>query len=327
MSETFFITGGLGFIGSAYIRMIANKYSDAMIINVDNMTYAAHPESIPEQLINSGRYHHIYADICDIDVIEKRLMQFAPSYIVHFAAESHVDRSITNPQQFIRTNVEGTLSLLQGARQIQSSLKRFVMISTDEVYGSLSIEDRDSLENDLLCPRSPYSASKAGAEQLAIAFYHTYQLPVVVTRCSNNIGPWQHPEKVVPVFIASALQDRNLPVYGNGKAIRDYIYVDDHCAGIELVRTDGTTGQVYNIGGGNAVDGQMLASAILKYFPESKSVVEFVTDRPGHDMRYSVDTSKIVSLGWQRQYDFDTAVRLTVEWYRSHQSWWKHYYD
>jgi len=315
------VTGGCGFIGGTYIRLLAKKYPSTLIVNIDCLTYAAHPESL-NALVESDKYRHYQVDIRDCNAVSQIFNLHDPDYVVHLAAESHVDHSITGPEIFVQTNIEGTIVLLEAVRTLCSGLKRFVMVSTDEVYGSLALDDPPSSEEDILYPRSPYSASKAGAEHLALSYLETYGLPVTITRGSNNIGPWQHPEKVLPVFIIKALRGENLPVYGNGKAVRDYVHVEDHCIGIETVREFGEIGEIYNVGGDNQTDGIQLAEAVLAHIATA-SKIEFVTDRPGHDMRYDLSCEKIENtLGWKRSFDFNTALTHTIEWYKASKNWW-----
>lgn len=310
------ITGGAGFIGSNFIRYMLHKYDDYEFVNLDILTYCGNPRNL-EDIQDDPRYSFIHGDIKDPD-IAKNAMQGCDA-VVNFAAESHVDRSINNPNQFIKTNVHGVLNLLRIAKDI--GIDRFVQIGTDEVYGSI---DKGSFtEGSTLNPRSPYSASKAGADLLALSFYTTYKLPVVVTRSSNNFGPYQYPEKVIPLFITNAIENKKLPVYADGMNIRDWVYVLDHCSAIDLVLHKGKIGEAYNVSTGNEITNIELTRRILRFVGKSEDLIEFVKDRPGHDKRYSMKYSKIQALGWEPGHDFDRALDETVEWYKKNTQWWK----
>jgi len=310
------VTGGAGFIGSNFIRYMLKKYDDYELINLDKLTYCGNPKNL-EDIQDDPRYSFIQGDIKDVEIAKKAMK--GCDVVINFAAESHVDRSISNPNHFIKTNVHGVLSLLKVARDLEIS--RFVQIGTDEVYGSI---DKGSFtEKSPLNPRSPYSASKAGADLLALSFYTTYKLPVVVTRSSNNFGPYQFPEKMVPLFITNAIEDKKLPVYADGMNVRDWIYVLDHCEAIDIVLHKGNIGEAYNICAGNEITNIELTRRILKCTGRDEDLIEFVKDRPGHDKRYSMDCPKTKLLGWGPRYDFETALNRTVEWYKNNTQWWK----
>lgn len=310
-----FITGGAGFIGSNYVRhLLAN--SDTEITIFDALTYAGN-ESTMIDVLESNRVKFIKGDICDpVAVIEAMK---GHSRVVHFAAESHVDRSITGSSIFFHTNCYGTNVVMDAARQCD--VQRVVHIGTDEVYGS--VEVGSSKESDALDPRSPYSASKAGSDLIASAYFHTYDLPVIITRCTNNFGPYQYPEKAIPLFTTNLIDGLKVPLYGDGLHQRDWLYVDDHCSGIDLVMEKGQVGAVYNIGAGNETANIDLVNALLEILGLDDSMISFVEDRPGHDRRYSVDTSKIRALGWERKHTIDEALEVTVNWYRSNEWWWR----
>lgn len=310
------ITGGAGFIGSNFARHLIERHPDCRIIVLDALTYAGNPANLAG-LEESGRFEFVHGNICDrtvVDTVMKRV-----DAVVNFAAESHVDRSILNADAFIETNFKGTFVLLESARQHE--IERFLQVSTDEVYGD--VPEGSSLETDPFRPRSPYAASKASAELLALSYYTTYKLPVVITRGGNTIGPYQYPEKVVPVFITNALEDKPLPVYGKGAAVRSYFYVEDHCTGIDLVLRRGLPGEPYNIGVNLEVSGLTLVNRILELVGKPESLRHFVVDRPGHDLRYSLDCAKIGALGWQPAHAFDTMLERTVRWYIDHADWWR----
>ncbi|HWP83097.1 MAG TPA: dTDP-glucose 4,6-dehydratase [Bacteroidota bacterium] len=317
---TILVTGGAGFIGSNFVHYILGKYSDYKIVNVDKLTYAGNLENL-EAIENNPRYTFVRGDICDQLTIEDLLRTHNVDAIVNFAAESHVDRSIMGGAEFVRTNVVGTQVLLEIAKVY--SLKKFVQVSTDEVYGSLGPQGKFT-EHTPLHPNSPYAASKASADLLALAYHHTFNLPIVITRCSNNYGPYQFPEKLIPLMIANALGNKPLPVYGDGMNVRDWLHVTDHCAAIDVVLHRGRTGEVYNIGGNNEMKNLELVKLILKHLEKPESLITFVKDRPGHDRRYAIDSSKIQrELGWSPSYTFERGIEETIRWYLDHQSWWK----
>jgi dTDP-glucose 4,6-dehydratase len=309
------VTGGAGFIGSNFIRRMLSK-QNVEITNLDKLTYAGNLENLRD-VENDPHYRFIRGDISDAAVVDP-VMKWADA-VVHFAAESHVDRSIGNPDDFIKTDVFGTFVLLEAARK--SRIQRFVQISTDEVYGS--IEQGGFKETDALMPSSPYSASKAAADRLAYSYFVTYKLPVVIPRSSNNFGPYQYPEKLIPLFVTNALDDQPLPVYGDGMNVRDWLYVEDNCEAIETVLERGADGEVYNIGAGNEKSNLDITNRILSVLDKPDSLKRFIEDRKGHDRRYALDISKIRSLGWTPRHDFETAMRETIAWYQNHRPWWE----
>jgi dTDP-glucose 4,6-dehydratase len=309
-----FVTGGMGFIGSNYVRHLARSHPDEAILNYDKLTYAGNPANL--EGLQHPRYLFIKGDICDGAAVAEALGN--SEAIVNFAAATHVDRSIADAEDFIETNVRGTHVLLEAARRRDLE---FCQISTDEGYGS--IEEGSFREEDALQPSSPYSASKAAADLLCLAYHRTYGLPVRITRSTNNFGPYQFPEKFVPLMITNALQGRPLPIYGDGLNVRDWIYVEDNCEAIDLVRSKGRPGEVYNIGAGNERTNLEVAKAILGILGCSTDLLRFVKDRPGHDRRYSVDTAKVGALGWRPRRTFEEALAATVEWYRRREDWWR----
>jgi dTDP-glucose 4,6-dehydratase len=316
--KSILVTGGAGFIGSNFVRYMLERH-DGLVVNFDKLTYAGNLENLAD-VAGNPLYRFVKGDICDRAAVEKALGDHACDTIVHFAAESHVDRSILGPSAFVETNVLGTQVLLDVARQCR--IERFLHVSTDEVYGSLGPTGAFTEETPLH-PNSPYSASKAASDLLALAAHHTFALPVVVTRCSNNYGPYQFPEKLIPLMIANALEGKPLPVYGDGLNIRDWLYVDDHCAAIDAVLRGGKVGEVYNIGGNNEWKNIDIVRRILADLGKSESLITFVTDRPGHDRRYAMDASKIErDLGWKPVVKFEEGLSRTVAWYRAHRSWW-----
>lgn len=312
------VTGGLGFIGSNFIRHMLSTYPDCAIINLDLATYAGNPENLRD-IADDPRYRYVYGDICDFALVDSIFAENAIDSIVHFAAESHVDRSIADASVFVRTNVLGTHTLLEAA--LKHGLSRFIHVSTDEVYGS--IMDGSFGENDNLNPSSPYSASKAGSDLLALSYWITHRLPVIVTRCTNNFGPYQFPEKLIPLFATNLIDTKKVPVYGTGKNVRDWIYVLDHCKAIDLLLSAGTPGEVYNIGSGNEKNNIDITMAILGILGFDESRIEYVEDRKGHDWRYSLDSTKLRGMGWAPEYDFATALQKTVEWYAENEWWWR----
>jgi len=311
------VTGGAGFIGSNFIRYALDAHADWQITNLDKLTYAGRMETLTD-LAGNARHTFVHGDVADAQVAAPLVK--AADIVVHFAAETHVDRSILEAGAFIRTDVIGTFVLLEAARTAQN-LKSFIQISTDEVYGS--VPDGSSVETDELKPRNPYSASKAGADRLAYSYWATYGVPVIITRASNNYGPYQFPEKVIPLFITNALDDIPVPLYGAGLNIRDWMHVNDHCRGIDAVIAHGTAGEVYNIGGGNEVRNVDLTHKLLALAGRPLSLIKPVQDRQGHDMRYSLDTGKLRKLGWSPQVAFDEGLKNTVEWYRNNEWWWR----
>lgn len=310
-----FVTGAAGFIGSNYVRWIMDN-TDAEITVFDALTYAGVRENLSE-FDESPRFTFVQGDITDRDAVSASMP--GHSHVVHFAAESHVDRSILGPDAFIHTNVGGTNVVCDIARQ--NDVERFLHISTDEVYGS--IDDGSFVETDGLEPRSPYSASKASSDLVALAYRETYGLPVVITRSANQFGPYQFPEKVIPLFVTNLLDDAKVPLYGDGLNIRDWTFVGDNCAGVQMVLERGVEGEIYNIGAGNELTNHQLTHAILERCGKDESSIEYVEDRLGHDRRYSIDTSKIRAMGWAPQRTFDDALDETVAWYTAHREWWE----
>ena len=314
--KTILVTGGCGFIGSNFIRYMLRNYPDYFIIDLDKLTYAGNPANLAD-VADDSRYRFVQGDICSHDVVDP-LVQEA-DIIVNFAAESHVDRSIMGGAEFVQTDVYGTYVLLESAKK--HGVEKFHQISTDEIYGSL--ESGTWTEDCPLLPRNPYSASKASAELLIRAYSITHDLPTLVTRASNNIGPYQYPEKRVPLYITNAIDDGSLPIYGNGLQVRDHLHVEDHCAAIALVLQQGKIGEAYNVGGANEANGLEVARTILARLNKPESLIKFIADRPGHDQRYALNDDKIRMLGWAPQYDFHTAMHLTVDWYVENQKWWR----
>ncbi len=316
------VTGGCGFIGSNFIRTLLNQHPDYTVINVDKLTYAGNLENLSD-LSNSPRYHFIRGDIAEAATMEE-LIGKGVDAVVNFAAESHVDRSIEDPMAFMRTNVFGTFVLLEALRKSPTRPKtRLLHVSTDEVYGSLG-ESGAFTEETPLAPSSPYSASKASADMMVRSYHHTYGLPTLITRCSNNYGPYQFPEKLIPLMISNAMEEKELPIYGDGLNVRDWIFVTDHCQALDQVLHHGKEGEVYNIGGNSERTNLSVARAILDSLGKPHSLLRFVADRPGHDRRYAIDFSKIGrTLGWKPAVPFEEGIRLTIDWYQSSRSWWK----
>jgi len=310
------VTGGAGFIGSNYVRYALGKYPDCELIVLDKLTYAGRLENLQE-FIADPRFRFVRGDIASQADVDPLVAQV--DAIVSFAAETHVDRSLLDPGGFIMTDVYGVFVLLEAARKYGTS--RVVLVSTDEVYGS--VLEGSSVETDRLDPRSPYSASKAGGELLARAYFTSYGVPVMITRGSNTFGPYQYPEKMLPLFVTNALDDQQLPLYGDGLNVRDWLYVFDHCSAIDLVLNSGEPGEIYNVGGGNERTNIEMTERILSLLGKPRSLIRFVADRPGHDRRYSLDTGKIRALGWFPTHDFDQAMADTVRWYVEHQEWWR----
>ncbi|HEY3347465.1 MAG TPA: dTDP-glucose 4,6-dehydratase [Nitrospirota bacterium] len=310
------VTGGCGFIGSNFVRLMHDTYKDASIVNLDALTYAGSLENLKD-IQDSPRYRFIKGDICDPAAVAGAMA--GADAVVHFAAESHVDRSIEHPAVFVQTNVIGTQVLLNAAMAAKPSI--YVQISTDEVYGSLGPSGLFT-ETTPLSPNSPYSASKAGADLLVQAHYHTFGLPVVITRCSNNYGPYQFPEKLIPLFINNALKDKPVPLYGDGLNVRDWLHVLDHCKAIDAVMRRGRAGEVYNVGGNNEKTNIEITRLILSRLGKSESLIKYVQDRLGHDRRYAIDSSKLQSeLGWEPKFDFESGIADTINWYVENQDW------
>ena len=312
------VTGGAGFIGSCFVRHILNKYDDYKVINLDALTYAGNIDNLND-VKNNPNYKFVHGNICDKKLVAELVSQV--DAVINFAAESHVDRSITGPEIFIETNVKGTLNLLQASKE--AKIERFLQVSTDEVYGTLG-KDGYFYETTPLAPNSPYSASKASADLLVRAYYETYKMPVLNTRCSNNYGPYQYPEKLIPFFISKLLKNEKVPVYGDGLNVRDWLYVYDHCSAIDTVLHKGKIGEVYNIGGHNEKTNLEITKIILNAMGKDENSIEYVQDRLGHDRRYAIDNHKIqTELGWEPSLTFEEGIKLTIDWYLNNQDWIK----
>jgi len=335
--KSILVTGGCGFIGSNFIRNIVEKHKSIQIVNLDKLTYAGNISNLND--LAKSQYIFSQGDICDSDLLESLFSKYKFDSVVHFAAESHVDRSIDGPSEFIQTNVVGTLNLLEQSRKFYSKSKnknfKFLHVSTDEVYGSLGNEGK-FLETTPYDPSSPYSASKASSDHLVRAWNRTYDLPTLITNCSNNYGPYQFPEKLIPLMIINSLNDLKLPVYGKGENIRDWLYVTDHCDAIWCVLNDGTIGETYNIGGNNEIKNLNIVRTICDILDELlpkenesySELITFVKDRPGHDFRYAIDSKKIKNeLGWLPKESFESGIRKTIEWYLNNKIWWKSIQD
>lgn len=310
------ITGGCGFIGSNFIRHILNKYDNYSITNLDKLTYAGNPDNLKD-ISKNKRYKFVKGDIADAKVAEKAAKDC--EVIVNFAAETHVDRSIHGASEFVRTNIFGTHTLLEVAKKLKTG--RYIQISTDEVFGSIS--EGSFKEDDPLRPNSPYSASKAGADLLTRSYFVTYKLPIIITRSSNNFGPYQYPEKVIPLFVTNLLQGKKIPLYADGMNVRDWLYVIDNCEAIDLIMHKGKTGQIYNIGGTTEITNLELTYNVLDMLGKDRSSIEYVKDRPGHDKRYSLDITKLKALGWSPRHDFKEALETTIDWYKNNKPWWR----
>jgi dTDP-glucose 4,6-dehydratase len=314
------VTGGAGFIGSNFVHYMLKKYTDYKIVNLDLLTYAGNLENL-KNIQGNSNYHFVKGDIANRELVDYLVKTHKINVIVNFAAESHVDRSITDPDVFIKNNILGTQALLDAAKNNQ--INKYVQISTDEVYGSLG-ETGFFTEETPLAPNSPYSASKAGADLIVRSYYETFDLNTNITRCSNNYGPYHFPEKLIPLIISNALENKELPVYGKGDNVRDWLHVKDHCSAIDLVIHEGKPGEVYNIGGHNERRNIDIVELIVEKLGKPRSLIKFVADRLGHDKRYAIDPTKIMSeLGWKPQYTFDTGIVETIQWYLDHQDWWK----
>ncbi len=314
------VTGGAGFIGSAFVRMAIGE-TDLEVVNLDALTYAGNLENLTS-VATSERYRFVHGDICDAALVEALVAEEKPDAIVHFAAESHVDRSILSPEPVVRTNFNGTFTLLEAAKR--NKIGRFVHVSTDEVYGSLEAP-HEADEQYPLNPSSPYSASKAASDLLARSYFVTFHLPVVITRASNNYGPYQFPEKLIPLMISNALEDKALPVYGDGQQIRDWLYVEDHCRGILAVLRQGREGEIYNIGGNRSLPNLDVVHQLLAITEKPESLIRYVTDRPGHDRRYALSSEKLMrETGWEPVMNFETGLARTIQWYRDNSAWVSH---
>ncbi|MGN0766404.1 MAG: dTDP-glucose 4,6-dehydratase [Christensenellales bacterium] len=318
------VTGGAGFIGSNFIYYELDKYAEDKIVCIDALTYAGNLETLEEALKNE-RFAFYRGDIADGEFVNGVFAKEHPDIVVNFAAESHVDRSIEAPDIFLRTNVIGTMTLLEACRKY--GIQRFHQVGTDEVYGDLPLDRTDLFftEETPIHTSSPYSASKAAADLLVLAYHRTYGLPVTISRCSNNYGPYHFPEKLIPLMISRALADESLPVYGSGENVRDWLYVKDHCSAIDLVMRKGRDGEVYNIGGHNERTNLQVVKTILKELGKPETLITYVKDRPGHDMRYAIDPTKVRSeLGWQPETSFDDGIKQTIRWYLDNRTWWEH---
>jgi len=316
--KTYLITGGCGFIGSNFVRYLLTKEGKCRLINLDKLTYAGNPKNLSD-VDNDDRYIFVHGDICDEKVVDEIFSDYHPDIVFNFAAESHVDRSIGKPDDFIRSDMFGVFTLLEAMKLHGGEL--FVQISTDEVYGS--IEKGEFTEEDPLMPSNPYSASKAGGDRLAYSYFVTYDLPVIVTRASNNYGPFQYPEKLIPLFVTNALEDQPLPLYGDGKNVRDWLYVEDHCSALHFIMTNGVLGETYNIGGGNEMQNIEITRLILDHLSKPEGLIRFVEDRKGHDQRYALSINKLRQLGWEPKHDFSEGLRTTIDWYVSNNNWWR----
>lgn len=334
INNNILITGGAGFIGSNFIRYLLNKYPSYKVINLDKLTYAGNLENLVD-IEGNPNYRFIKGDICDMAIVSSIIKEYNVEVIINFAAESHVDRSISAPNSFIQTNIVGTYTLLESAVNSNNRISRFIQISTDEVYGSLGITGKFT-ETSPIKPNSPYSATKASADLLVRSYYKTYGIPVIITRCSNNYGPYQFPEKLIPLFITNAMEDKQLPVYGDGLNVRDWIYVDDHSSAIDVILHKGKDGEIYNIGGDAENTNLEITDTILTLLNKPASLKKFVKDRPGHDRRYAMDYSKLHrELGWNPAITLEAGLKKTIEWYKMHETWWmriksgeyREYYD
>jgi dTDP-glucose 4,6-dehydratase len=318
------VTGGAGFIGGNYIHEQIKKYPEDTIICVDKLTYAGNMETL-EPVKNHPNFHFEQADIADPIAIRAIFEKYKPDYVINFAAESHVDRSITDPGVFLRTNILGTQVLLDAAKEF--GVTRYHQVSTDEVYGDLPLDRPDLLftEETPIHTSSPYSASKAGADLLCQAYARTYKMPITISRCSNNYGPYHFPEKLIPLMITKAMNDEKLPVYGKGENVRDWLYVIDHCTAIDLIVRKGTNGEVYNIGGNNERTNLTVVKEIIKALGKDESLINYVTDRAGHDLRYGIDPTKMNNeLGWLPETNFEDGLAITIKWYQDNRAWWEH---
>lgn len=317
------VTGGAGFIGGNFIHHMVNKYPNYDIVCLDALTYAGNMETL-EPVINNPKFKFVKGDIADRDLVYKLFEEEKPDVIVNFAAESHVDRSIIDPGIFLKTNILGTGVLLDACKKY--GIKRYHQVSTDEVYGDLPLDRLDLFftEETPIHTSSPYSASKASADLLVQAYYRTFKVPVTISRCSNNYGPYHFPEKLIPLMIANALNDKPLPVYGKGENVRDWLYVEDHCIAIDMIIHNGKEGEIYNIGGHNERTNLEVVKTILKELGKSEELIQYVTDRPGHDMRYAIDPAKIKNeLGWEPTTTFDEGIKKTIKWYLDNKQWWE----
>ena len=327
--KTYLVTGGAGFIGSNFVLYMLKKYEDIRIINLDKLTYAGNLENL-KSIQDDPRHIFVHGDICDNELVKSLFEKYEIDYVAHFAAESHVDRSIREPEVFAKTNVMGTVNLLNCAKDAWENEDgtwkegvKFLHVSTDEVYGSLG-DTGYFMETTPLDPHSPYSSSKAGSDLMVKAYHDTYKMPMNITRCSNNYGPFQFPEKLIPLLINNCLAHKDLPVYGDGMNIRDWLFVEDHAKAIDMVINNGRIGEVYNVGGHNERTNLEVVKTILKALDKPESLISYVTDRPGHDLRYAIDPDKLENeLGWKPKYNFDTGIAMTIEWYLDNRQWWE----
>lgn len=310
------VTGGCGFIGSNFIRFILAKYPDYKVVNLDNLSYSGNLENLRD-IQKNPNFKFVKGDICNRRLIQRIAKDC--DCVINFAAQTHVDRSIKSTLDFINTNIMGTWALLESAKK--NKIPLFIQISSDEVYGS--IDEGSFNEESPLKPNSPYAASKASADLLCRSYWVTHKLPVIITRSSNNFGPYQYPEKIIPLFITNALENKKLPVYGDGLNVRDWLYVIDNCSAIDTVLHKGRTGEIYNIGAGSEKTNLELTRAILKLLKKDKGLIEFVPDRPGHDRRYGLDCAKLEKLGWRPRHNFEVAIALTIKWYKANHNWWR----
>lgn len=316
------VTGGAGFIGSNFLHYMMSKYPNYNLTCLDSLTYAGNMSSIHE-LMNKDNFKFIKGDITDVELVDELFLKSSFDYVINFAAESHVDRSILNPSIFLKTNVIGTQVLLDASMKYK--IKRFHQVSTDEVYGDLPLEATEVkfTETMNINPSSPYSASKASADLLVLSYFKTYNFDVTISRCSNNYGPYHFPEKLIPLIITRALEDNDIPVYGDGKNIRDWIHVYDHCSAIDVIVNCGVAGEVYNVGSNNEIENIEVVKSILNLLRKPESLIRFVTDRAGHDKRYAIDANKLTKLGWVAQYSFYDGIIETVDWYKKNEDWWR----
>ena len=320
----FLVTGGAGFIGGNFLHIMVNKYPNDQYVCIDALTYAGNMETL-EPIMNKPNFKFIHENICNREAVFKLFEEEHFDYVINFAAESHVDRSIENPEIFLKTNILGTQVLMDACRKY--GIKRYHQVSTDEVYGDLPLDRPDLYftEDTPIHTSSPYSASKAGADLLVLAYHRTFKLPVTISRCSNNYGPYHFPEKLIPLMIQKALKNEPLPVYGNGSNVRDWLYVGDHCNAIDLIVRNGKDGEVYNIGGHNERSNLEVVKTILKALNKPETLITYVKDRPGHDLRYAMDPTKIeTELGWEPEYNFDSGIQETIDWNLNHQDWINH---
>ncbi len=316
------VVGGAGFIGSNFIRYILKKYRDIKVLNYDAITYSGNLDNLKD-VKNNKRYKFIRGSVADKKKLDKVFLNFKPDYVINFAAETHVDKSIhVGSREFIDTNIIGVFNILEGIKA-NSKIKKYVQVSTDEVYGSLSLKSKNKFKEDTaFAPNVPYAATKASGDMLCRAYFKTFKVPVVITHCSNNYGPYQYPEKLIPFLVLRMLEGKKIPLYGDGRNVRDWIYVLDHCSALEMCLFKGVSGETYNIGSDNEKNNLEIANLILKYFNRDKTWLEFVSDRPGHDRRYAINSSKIEKeLGWKSKYKFEKAFKETIDWYLNNKNW------